>query len=82
MARNQQMAQGPQGMPQGGGGVASQAGPVNLAGGGIVSFKKGSEEEGAVEAEADALGQFLLSNSIDPEKAEKNAPDHGEDTKT
>ncbi len=71
MARNQQMAQGPQGMPQGGGGVASQAGPVNLAGGGIVSFKKGSEEEGAVEAEADALGQFLLSNSIDPEKAEK-----------
>ena len=71
MAQNAQMAQGPQGMPQGGGGVASQAGPVNLAGGGIVSFKKGSEEEGAVEAEADALGQFLLSNSIDPEKAEK-----------
>jgi len=71
MAQNAQMAQGPQGMPQGGGGVASQAGPVNLAGGGIVSFKKGSEEEGAVEAEAVALGQFLLSNSIDPEKAEK-----------
>ena len=41
MARNQQMAQGPQGMPQGGGGVASQAGPVNLAGGGIVSFYSG-----------------------------------------
>lgn len=41
MARNQQMAQGPQGMPQGGGGVASQAGPVNLAGGGIVSFAGG-----------------------------------------
>ena len=71
MAQNAQMAQGPQGMPQGGGGVASQAGPVNLAGGGIVSFKKGSEEEGAVEAEADALGQFLLASAADPEKAEK-----------
>jgi hypothetical protein len=35
------MAQGPQGMPQGGGGVASQAGPVKLAGGGIVSFVEG-----------------------------------------
>ena len=41
MARNQQMAQGSQGMPQGGGGVASQAGPVKLAGGGIVSFVEG-----------------------------------------
>ena len=69
MARNQQMAQGSQGMPQGGGGVASQAGPVKLAGGGIVSFKKGSEEEGAVEA--DALGQFLLASAADPEKAEQ-----------
>tara|TARA_R110000824_G_scaffold401616_1_gene613142 strand:+ start:532 stop:2355 length:1824 start_codon:yes stop_codon:yes gene_type:complete len=68
MAQNAQMPQGPQG-PQGGGGIASQTGPVNLAGGGIVAFKEGSEDEGAVEA--DALGQFLLSNSIDPEKAEK-----------
>jgi len=41
MAQNAQMPQGPQGMPQGGGGVASQAGPVNLAGGGIVSFYSG-----------------------------------------
>ena len=41
MAQNAQMAQGPQGMPQGGGGVASQAGPVKLAGGGIVSFVEG-----------------------------------------
>ena len=41
MAQNAQMPQGPQGMPQGGGGVASQAGPVNLAGGGIVSFGEG-----------------------------------------
>jgi len=69
MAQNAQMPQGPQGMPQGGGGIASQTGPVKLAGGGIVAFKEGSEDEGAVEA--DALGQFLLSNSIDPEKAEK-----------
>lgn len=43
MAQNAQMPQGPQGpqgMPQGGG-VASQAGPVKLAGGGIVSFYSG-----------------------------------------
>lgn len=52
----QQMAQNAQ-MPQGGGGVASQAGPVNLAGGGIVSFANGSEDEGPVEAEE---GQSLL----------------------
>jgi len=71
MARNQQnaqMPQGPQG-PQGGGGIASQTGPVNLAGGGIVAFANGSEDEGAVEA--DALGQFLLASAADPEKAKQ-----------
>ena len=68
MARNQQNAQIPQG-PQGGGGLASQTGQVKLAGGGIVAFANGSEDEGAVEA--DALGQFLLASAADPEKAEQ-----------
>ena len=68
MARNQQNAQIPQG-PQGGGGLASQTGQVKLAGGGIVAFANGSEDEGAVEA--DALGQFLLASAADPEKAKQ-----------
>jgi len=58
MAQNAQMPQG----PQGGGGVASQAGPVNLAGGGIVSFDAGGEvtdeylqEKGMTRAEFDSL---------------------------
>ena len=64
----QQNAQIPQG-PQGGGGIASQTGQVKLAGGGIVAFANGSEDEGAVEA--DALGQFLLASAADPEKAKQ-----------
>ena len=56
MAQNAQMAQGPQGMPQGGGGVASQAGPVNLAGGGIVSFDAGGPTS--------EVGEFLESISL------------------
>ena len=63
MAQNAQMPQGaPQGVPQGGGGVASQAGPVKLAGGGIVSFDAGGEvtdeylqEKGMTRAEFDSL---------------------------
>ena len=39
MAQNAQVPQG----PQGGGGVASQTGPVKLAGGGIVAFDAGGE---------------------------------------
>ena len=56
MAQNAQMPQGPQGMPQGGGGVASQAGPVNLAGGGIVSFDAGGPTS--------EVGEFLESISL------------------
>ena len=70
MARNQQM-------PQGGGGIASQAGPVNLAGGGIVSFDNGSDGKGPVEAEetvsyADIasefgsdVGDWIVENPVD-----------------
>ena len=77
MAQNAQMPQGPQGMPQGGGGVASQAGPVNLAGGGIVSFDNGSDGKGPVEAEetisyADIVSEFgsdigdwIVENPVD-----------------
>ena len=77
MAQNAQMPQGPQGMPQGGGGIASQAGPVNLAGGGIVAFDNGSDGKGPVEAEetisyADIVSEFgsdigdwIVENPVD-----------------
>ena len=72
----QQMAQNAQ-MPQGGGGLASQTGPVNLAGGGIVSFDNGSDGKGPVEAEetisyADIalefgsdIGDWIVENPVD-----------------
>lgn len=68
------VARAQQGMPQGAPqqqqqqpqmaqGVMSQARPVQLAGGGIVAFDKGSEDEGPIEAEgtvsyADMAAQF------------------------
>ena len=52
MAQNAQMPQG----PQGGGGIASQAGPVKLAGGGIVAFDAGGPTS--------EVGEFLESISL------------------
>jgi len=49
MSQRPQMPQGmPQGAPQQPQGVMSQARPVQLAGGGIVAFNEGSEDEGPV----------------------------------
>ena len=73
MARNQQMAQGPQGMPQGGGGVASQAGPVNLAGGGIVSFAEGGPTK-------EDLANFLRKAAEESRASEKASPSSLEET--
>ena len=66
----QQQARMPQGMPQGASqqpqmaqGMMSQARPVQLAGGGIVAFNKGSKDEGPVEVPkglgSDELADFL-----------------------
>jgi len=60
----QQMAQNAQ-MPQGGGGVASQAGPVKLAGGGIVSFDAGGE---VTEEQIQELNK-RLGRTIDRDRA-------------
>lgn len=63
IARAQQAM--PQGMPQQqmAQGIPSQMGPVKLAGGGIVAFNEGSEDEGPVKVpeglSTDALADFL-----------------------
>ena len=73
MAQNAQMPQGPQGMPQGGGGVASQAGPVNLAGGGIVSFAEGGPTK-------EDLANFLRKAAEESRASEKASPSSLEET--
>ena len=73
MAQNAQMPQGPQGMPQGGGGVASQAGPVNLAGGGIVSFAEGGPTK-------EDLANFLRKAAEESRASERASPSSLEET--
>ena len=66
------MPQGaPQQMPQQAQGVMSQARPVQLAGGGIVAFANGSENEGPVEVTEDQIQalQQRLGRTIDRNRA-------------
>ena len=66
------MPQGaPQQMPQQAQGVMSQARPVQLAGGGIVAFANGSEDEGPVEVTEDQIQalQQRLGRTIDRDRA-------------
>ena len=61
MAQNAQVPQG----PQGGGGVASQTGPVKLAGGGIVAFDAGGEVR---------LAEYLTEKGIARDEFEAMSP--------